>query len=201
VLVADLVRGGSPLFGEPPPIELANTAYAVRGRPRDGLYTVEHLAAWLRDMRPRLAVELTDDDLLGVTASDLADARQLRDAIRILAAATVAGHDPDPDAITTLNNHVRRTPRWRELLPTPEPTAPIRSAARPVTTALAAIAEQAVDLFASPLRHNLRACTGPGCILHFLRDTTRREWSSAGCDTRARAARHYAKTRQPPTSG
>lgn len=196
--VADLVGGGAPLLGEPPPIELANTSYAMRGRPRDGLRTVEHLTAWLRDVRPRLALELTDDDLLSVTAADLADARELRDAIRAVAAATVTC-DPDPDATATLNHHVRRTPRWRELLLTPEPTAPLRSAGRPVATALAAIAEEAVDLFAGPLRHNLRACEGPGCILHFVRDTTRREWCSTGCGNRARAARHYAKNRRPPT--
>ncbi|MFD2356647.1 CGNR zinc finger domain-containing protein [Nonomuraea ferruginea] len=30
-------------------------------------------------------------------------------------------------------------------------------------------------------------------MLYFLRDTPRREWCSAGCGNRARAARHYAK--------
>jgi predicted RNA-binding Zn ribbon-like protein len=197
--MADLVGGGAPLLGEPPPIELANTSYARRGRPRDGLQTIEHLAAWLRDMRPRLAFELTDDDLLSVTAADLADARELRDAIRAVAAATVTRDDPDPGATATLNHHVRRTPRWRELLMTPEPTAPLRSGGRPVTTALATIAEEAVDLFAGPHRHNVRACEGPGCILHFVCDTARREWCSTGCGNRARAARHYAKNRRSPT--
>ncbi|WP_245898953.1 CGNR zinc finger domain-containing protein [Nonomuraea indica] len=239
--VADFTGGGAPLLGEPPPIELANTAHAVRGRRRDGLLTTEHLAAWLRDMRPRLAVPLTDADLRGVTDDDLARARELRDAVRSLAAATAtlcAAHDGDreaggagedgvaatrttgadlaeprpgsratpptpghpvldPRAAETLNRHARRSPRWRELLLDPEPHAVVRSADRPVAAALAALAEEAIDLFAGPVRHKLRACQGPGCILHFVRESPRREWCSPGCGNRARAARHYAKVRRP----
>lgn len=215
--VADFTGGGAPLLGEPPPIELANTAHAVRGRLRDGLRTTEHLAAWLRDMRPRLAVPLTDADLRGVTDDDLARARELRDAVRALAAATAtlcAAHDGeadagedgvaaprhpalDPRAAETLNRHARRSPRWHELLLDPEPHAVVRSADRPVTAALAALAEDAIDLFAGPARHKLHACQGPGCVLHFVRESPRREWCSPGCGNRARAARHYAKVRRP----
>jgi predicted RNA-binding Zn ribbon-like protein len=75
-----------------------------------------------------------------------------------------------------------------------EASAP--SPGRPVAAAIAEMAEEAVVLFAGPLRHQLCACPGPGCVLHFVRDTTRREWCSPGCGNRARAARHYAKVRQ-----
>ncbi|MER7004138.1 ABATE domain-containing protein [Dactylosporangium sp. NPDC000555] len=183
------------MLGEPPAIELGNTTYAVRGRLKDGLRTVEHLAAWLRDMRHRLAIPLTDADILGVTDRDLEVARELRDVIRALVAATTAGRTPDPEVVATLNQHVRDTPRWRELSMTPEPHASIHSLGRPAAAALAAVAEDAVSLFAGPIRHELRACHGPGCVLYFVRDTPRREWCSAGCGNRARAARHYAKTR------
>ncbi|MFK4038479.1 CGNR zinc finger domain-containing protein [Nonomuraea wenchangensis] len=193
--VAHLASGGAPLLGEPPPIELANTSYAARGRPKDGLQSTEHLAAWLRDMRSRLAVPLTDADLGEVSDGDLHTAREVRDAVRALAVATVAGHDPDPAAVAALNGHARRTPRWHELRTTPEPHLTVCTAGRPVAAAIAALAEEAVVLFAGPLRHELRACHGPGCVLHFVRDTTRREWCSAGCGNRARAARHYAKVR------
>jgi predicted RNA-binding Zn ribbon-like protein len=60
---------------------------------------------------------------------------------------------------------------------------------------LARIAEEAVDLFAGPLRADLRVCRGPGCVLYFLRDHPRREWCSAGCGNRARVARHYHRHR------
>ncbi|MBB6349290.1 CGNR zinc finger domain-containing protein [Nonomuraea muscovyensis] len=198
--VADFIGGGAPLLGEPPPIELANTVHAVRGHRRDGLRTIEHLAAWLRDVRPRLAVPLTDAELCEVTGEDLADARELRDAIRALASAAAPESGDaalDPRAAETLNRHARRSPRWRELLLDPEPHAVVRGTGRPVAAALAAVAEEAVDLFAGPARHRLRACQGPGCVLHFVRESPRREWCSAGCGNRARAARHYAKVRRP----
>ncbi|QYC41660.1 CGNR zinc finger [Nonomuraea coxensis DSM 45129] len=162
----------------------------------DGLQNAEHLAAWLRDMRPRLAVPLTDADLREVNDSDLRVARELRDAVRTLTVATVDGRDPDPAAVATLNRRARQAPRWRELRTAPEPHMTVRTTGRPVAAAVAALAEEAVALFAGPLRHDLRACPGPGCVLYFVRDTPRREWCSAGCGNRARAARHYAKARQ-----
>ncbi|MEV1249561.1 CGNR zinc finger domain-containing protein [Nonomuraea sp. NPDC050022] len=194
--VAHLADGGAPFLGGPPSIELGNTTYAVRGRRRDGLRSVEYLAAWLRDMRPRLAVALTDADIEGVTDGDLRLARELRDAVRALAAAAVNDREPDADVVATLNRHAGQTPRWRELRTTPEPHTTVRAAGRPVAAALAALAEDAIDLFAGPLREQLSACHGPGCVLYFVRDTARREWCSPGCGNRARAARHYAKVRQ-----
>ncbi|HEX7746976.1 MAG TPA: CGNR zinc finger domain-containing protein [Micromonosporaceae bacterium] len=194
--VAQLTSGGAPMLGEPPPIELGNATFAVRGRLRDGLQTVEHLAAWLRDMRPRLAVSLTDDDLQDVTEDDLNVARELRDIIRALAEAAVNGREPAADVVDTLNRHARKTPRWRELSIDPEPHVVVRGAGRPVAAALAALAEDAVNLFGAPSGSELRACQGPGCVLYFLPGIPRREWCSAGCGNRARAARHYAKVRQ-----
>ncbi len=196
VEVGHFVSGGAPLLGEPPPIELGNATYAVRGQPKDGLQSVEHLAAWLRDIRPRLGIRLTDADIHHITDSDLCVARELRDTIRALTAATTDGRPLDPDAVATLNRHARQTPRWRELRTTPELHMTLRFAGRPVEAALATLAEDAIGLFAGPLRHELRACHGPGCVLYFVRDTPRREWCSPGCGNRARAARHYAKLRQ-----
>lgn len=236
--VADLTSGGAPLLGEPLPIELGNTAYAVRGHPMEGLATVEHLAAWLRDVRPRLAILLTDADLLGVTDADLRLALESREAIRRLAAGAAAGHGADPGAVATLNRHARQTPRWHELRierhqhgPQPveqrgdsahrlaerhendthqpagqgedgtdrpewaEPEVVVCTAGRPVAAVLSALAEDAIILFGGPSRHKVHACQGPGCRLHFIRET-RREWCSGGCGNRARAARHYAKVRQ-----
>lgn len=191
-----LTGGGAPLLGEPPPIELANTVYAARGRRKEGLQTVEHLAAWLRDMRQRLAVELDDADIHGVTDRDLRLTRELRDAIRTLCAAAVEGHDLDPDAVATLNRHASQTPRWHELRTVPEPHAVVCSKGRPVSAAFAALAEDAVDLFAGPSCCQLRICHAPGCVLYFVRDIPRREWCSPGCGNRVRAARHYAKVRK-----
>ncbi|WP_336213699.1 CGNR zinc finger domain-containing protein [Nonomuraea sp. LPB2021202275-12-8] len=193
--VADITGGGAPILGEPLPIELGNTAYAVRGRLMDGLETIDHLAAWLRDVRPRLAIRPSDADLLGVTGDDLRLARELRETIRQLAAAAAAGQDADPGAVTTLNHLARQAARWHELRVAPEPHVVVCAEGRPVAAALSALADDAVTLFGGPARHGVHACQGPGCRLHFVRETPRREWCSAGCGNRARAARHYAKVR------
>lgn len=194
--VADLTGGGAPALGEPLAIELGNATYAVRGRRRDGLQTVEHLAAWLRDMRPRLAVALTDDDLRGVTEGDLSLARELRDTIRALADAAVNGREPASDAVDTLNAHARQSPQWPELRISPKPQVVVASAGRPIATALCMLAQDAVGLFGGPLGYDVRACQGPGCVLYFVHGVPRREWCSAGCGNRARAARHYARVRR-----
>lgn len=184
------------MLGEPPAIELGNCTFAVRGRPRDGLRTVAELVAWLRDIRPRLPVALTDDDLRDATGDDLDVARELRDTIRALADAAVHGREPAPDAVATLNRHARRTPQWRELHVDPEPRVAIRAEGRPVALALAVLADDAVSLFGGPAGRELHACRGPGCVLYFVHGVPRREYCSAGCGNRARAARHYAKVRK-----
>jgi predicted RNA-binding Zn ribbon-like protein len=108
----------------------------------------------------------------------------------------VAGQSADPDAVATLNRHARQIPRWQELRIDPEPHVTVGTAGRPVAAALATLAEEAMHLFAGPLHDEVRACQGPGCVLHFVRDSLRREWCSPGCGNRARAARHYAKVRK-----
>jgi predicted RNA-binding Zn ribbon-like protein len=179
------VSGGAPLLGEPLSIELANTRYAVRGNPREGLDTADHLAGWLRDVRLPTS---------GVDAADLAAAVALRDAVRRLAAATVDDEPLPADAVDLVNRHAATPARWRELHADPEPRTVARSAGGDVATALSEIAADAVDLFGGPRRHDLRACQGPGCVLYFIR-SGRREWCSHGCGNRARAARHYARNR------
>ena len=67
----------------------------------------------------------------------------------------------------------------------------VRTAHDPALAAVAAIAEEAVALFAGPDRLLLRACRAPGCVLYFVRNHPRREWCSDGCGNRARVARHY----------
>ncbi len=66
---------------------------------------------------------------------------------------------------------------------------------------LAAIARDAISLLAGPRRAQLRACQGPGCIQFFVKDHPRREWCSAGCGNRARAARHYRRVRDGAGEG
>lgn len=194
--VDQLVGGGSPLLGERLPIELANTRYAVRGEPQDGLRTTEHLGAWLRDSRDRLQTRLPDEDLLGSTEADLHVARQLRDAVHDLLTACVAAQEPPARAVAAVNRVARSVPRWPQLRWGEQPTADSGTRGRPVVAALAEIADAAIDLFAGPHRDLIRACRAPGCVLFFLKDHPRRTWCSDGCGNRARVARFHARRKE-----
>lgn len=182
----------APVLGEPLPIELANTTYAVRGHPQDGLADVDALVWWLDQVRPRLR---GDVDLTTVDTVDLRAARELRDCIRALASAAVTSGRPSTADVDTLNRHVRVKRRWRELRWDREPTAEPRGTGPSVAAILSAIAQEAVDLFTGPAVAELRACQGPGCVLFFIKGHHRRGWCSAGCGNRARAARHYDSVR------
>jgi predicted RNA-binding Zn ribbon-like protein len=61
--------------------------------------------------------------------------------------------------------------------------------------ALAAIARDAIAILGGPLATQIRSCQAPGCVLFFVKDHPRRQWCSAGCGNRARAARHYHRHR------
>jgi predicted RNA-binding Zn ribbon-like protein len=195
--IADLDTGGAPLLGEPLPVELANTRYAVRGVPHEGLAEPEHLAAWLRDIAPRLAGPLSEAALLAVDTADLAAAHDLRECIAALLRAAMTDTAPAADVPTRLNAYTRAAPHWRELT---WPTASTRTEAAPITAVLAELASATIDLVTGPDRAELRPCHGPGCVLHFVKNNPRREWCSAGCGNRARVARHYQRTKNAPVT-
>ncbi|GAA3027145.1 CGNR zinc finger domain-containing protein [Kitasatospora albolonga] len=195
--VDDLESGGAPLLGEPLPIELANATYAVRGRFVDGLQTTDHVAAWLRDNRARFTEAVPDRDLLVVNATELDATRRLRDAVRLLTDAAAHRTRPPQEAIDTVNRQVRTAPRWRELSwGDSAPTATTHSTSDPIGAALTEVAQQTVDLFSGPDMPKVTACDAPGCVLYFVKDHPRREWCSPTCGNRARAARHYERTKR-----
>jgi len=192
----------SPLLGELLPVELMNTIWADRTGGHDALFDARGLRRWLDAVRDRLDLDgLPGSSARRVTPDQFVSARELRDALRCLAA--VATDDPRAgapaserahrDAVRTVNEACARAPMWSTLEWRDEPRRIPRSAQPAVEVALARIAEQAVDLFSGPRRADLRACLAPGCVLYFLRDDRRREWCSPACGNRARVARHYRR--------
>lgn len=182
-----------PILGEPLPLELANTRFAHRGHEHEGLREPADLSAWLRQVRDRLPAAPSDRDLDGIGPAELAAARALRDALRTLFTAATAGTAPDADAAEVVNRAVRAAPQWRELATDDGLAAVTRTAAPPVSAALAAIADEAVGLLTGPDAAALRACAAPGCMLFYRKDHPRRAWCSPRCSNRVRAARHYAR--------
>jgi predicted RNA-binding Zn ribbon-like protein len=175
----------APLLGEPLPVELMNTIWADRNGSYDALSSPAEVAGWL---------QATGRDVSEVPADIAPLLRELRDALRQLAAE--ATDDPRPrndsvDALDVVNRACALAPTWSSLTPA---GSVVRKCARAAAEqAISAIAEQAVTLFSGEQRSLLRACLAPGCVLYFVREHPRREWCSASCGNRARVARHYQR--------
>lgn len=182
-----------PLLGEPLPLELANTRFAVRGREHDGFQSAADMASWLGRVGERLPAPIDEHDLASLSPAHLATARDLRDASRRLLAAAVAGVPLEPSAAETVNRIVREAPAWPELQVDPTPAASSQTSADPVRAALTTIAAELVELLGGEQAATLRSCSALGCILYFRKDHPRRTCCSTRCSNRVRAARHYAR--------
>lgn len=199
----------APLLGEPLAVEFMNTIWADRSGVHDALTTADEVAAWLRaspqipgcadgELHRWLAVASTRD--LEDTGTRL---RELRDSVRRLAAAQTDDpreHAASPSAdvvhaVGIVNHAAAQAPHWSRLdwRDGVEPTHDVQTGATTGTAITAGIAEQAIRLFSGEQRHELRACMAPGCVLYFIKQHPRREWCSAACGNRARAARHYQR--------
>ena len=160
----------------------ANTVYAVRGRPGDAIGSDQDLRAWLGTH--------------GLAVTGDGDLRVLRDAVRALFAAAVAGLEPPPAALAAVNAASAAAPAaaWLDWRGTRRTLAERRTADAAAVTA-ARLASAAIRLLGGPHGDALRACEGPRCVQYLLEGHPRRAFCSDGCSTRARAARYYARHR------
>jgi predicted RNA-binding Zn ribbon-like protein len=137
------------------------------------------------------------------TEHELAKARGLRDAVRRLAGYVT--RDTRPAAVSAMtdvaavlelvNSTAAELPAPRLALRDGRLEPGAHRGPSPVTTGLAQVAEQAVELLGGPEATRLRACYAPGCVLYFMKTHPRREWCSVACGNRVRAARHYQRAR------
>ncbi|WAL69080.1 CGNR zinc finger domain-containing protein [Amycolatopsis cynarae] len=204
------MQTSAPLLDEPLPVELMNTIWADRDGVHDALAEQDGTKAWLHAVAPRIElIAAADLDALVAAEVDLIGERlhRLRDALRRLAAEATG--DPRPaaaspvseldSAVAEVNQAAAAVPRWSVLTWTAgeTPSRGTGTSGQVAAAAVSAIAEEAIRLFTHPDRQRLRACLAPGCVLYFVKDHPRREWCSAGCGNRARAARHYQRHRVP----
>ncbi|MBV9002839.1 MAG: ABATE domain-containing protein, partial [Solirubrobacterales bacterium] len=128
-----------------------------------------------------------------VSASELAAARTLREAINRLARP---GTEPAPGDEEDLNRWAARCPLAPQLGANREV---VWVAERPVPAMFATIARDAVDLLSSPLVGRIRECGAPDCALLFV-DTSRpgrRRWcSTAGCGNRVRTKAYRQRRKE-----
>jgi predicted RNA-binding Zn ribbon-like protein len=143
------------------------------------------VAAGLADAAPR------------VTAADLANARDLREAIFRVARAAMDGAAAPGADVRTINAWASRPdlpPRFDRIGGGVARTGPTT-----VNAALATLARDAADLFGGPAGSRVRECEAPDCSSLFL-DTSRagrRRWCSmAACGNRQKVAA-YRRRRTP----
>lgn len=198
-----------PTADEPVPVLLMNTIWADRTTVHDVLDLAGGLRAWLEAVGPRLGGARQVGG--AVRQGDVEQFRMLRDALRRLAAAAtddtrgraIEATPPVtvPQAVTALNAAGAMAPAAATLrLPGWETVAAPPPGVRAPVAALSAVARLGVELLGGPDRQLLRACNAPGCVLYFVKDHPRREWCSAACGNRARAARHYRRHRSGVTA-
>ncbi|MFC0625747.1 CGNR zinc finger domain-containing protein [Kribbella deserti] len=124
--------------------------------------------------------------------------RSMREHVRGLFAARVAGLPALPTALSAVNDALTRVPT-AALLQWDEKDGPYRATVCPVNEildhALAAVAANAADLLTSPDAESLITCDSPPCNRYLLR-RGRRHWCSTRCGDRVRAARAYARRTQ-----
>ncbi len=171
-----------------------NTIWADSGAIHDALTGPDAVRDWIATVAGRDGSELGVPD-----AGEWNDVRLLRDALRCLAALIAGGPDAGAavaEAIAVVNRLLADRPGGELALVDGGLRVIDVRRASPIRSALAELAQQAVELFTGPMAANLRSCNAPGCVLFFVKSHPRREWCSPGCGNRVRAARHYRRIRE-----
>ncbi|MFB6841146.1 CGNR zinc finger domain-containing protein [Streptomyces sp. NPDC056361] len=172
-----------PLVGEPLSLDLLNTRWNVEGVRQDLLSGIEGLAVWLASN--------------GLERRFTADATTLRHTLAARDALTGLVDRPGDPAATARVDAVLDHGRIRATLTTAGPGEEAEFADPSWGPGWAAARDYLDLLRTAPDR--IRACAHEACILHFFdtsRNGTRRWCSMAVCGNRAKASRHYARTKE-----
>jgi predicted RNA-binding Zn ribbon-like protein len=162
-----------------PAIDLTQTVRDVRGRPVDDLRSDEDLDAWLASQEDRVPP-------LAPGERDVAAWRSLRGAIAAAFDAAMAGQLLPAEAVEHINACAGPVvPQLREGRREYVPSA-----------ALAAVAASAIEILGTETRGRLRFCAAPSCGMYYLGHRADQQWCSPACGTRARVARHAARSRR-----
>lgn len=146
----------------------ATLAARLKPEPRDLLARPQDLGRWL-------VVAGLADSRPAVSESDLAAARELREALYRLARACIEEKAFDPGDRSLVN-------RWA-LEPPPAPQLEARGLSwtgKGVGASLSAVARDGVEILGGPLASRVRTCAREGCSILFV-DTSRsgrRRWCS-----------------------
>ena len=173
-------RDPRPLTGEPLSLDLLNTRWMHEGAVQDLLTDTDGLAVWLAANR------------LDFPAGDAVLRRvlQARDALRIAVDGSLEEGADRVDAVLA-HGRIRATLTSGGPGEEPEFSDPAWGPAWLAARSYLELLDTAPD--------RIRRCAHGSCILHFFdtsRNGTRRWCSMAACGNRAKASRHYARTKE-----
>ncbi|MEU9173207.1 CGNR zinc finger domain-containing protein [Streptomyces sp. NPDC048420] len=170
-----------PLTGEPLALDLLNTRWMREGSLQDLLADVDGLAVWL--------------DSAGLGGDHAPDRRMLRHVLEAREALRTAV-DGSPQEGAALVDAVLGHGRVRISL-TPQGPVELPELSDPVWGPAWLAARNYLELLTTA-PDRIRSCAHESCVLHFFdtsRNGTRRWCSMATCGNRAKASRHYARTK------
>ena len=183
-----------PLLGEPLGLDLLNTTWIDRGNRRDMLDDLDGTRQWM--------VEAGLAPAAGDPAGQPAAGEPAGESVRrslVAAREAIRAHvdDPGSESARVALNEVLSWGRTRPVLG-PEGPGTANEMDDPSRRAGWAAAVNYLELLAGDASR-IRRCAHPECVLYFY-DTSpkrsRRWCSMAGCGNRAKAARHYARSKQ-----
>jgi predicted RNA-binding Zn ribbon-like protein len=168
-------------------LNFANTRY-WRGtaKPAEELREPDDLLRWIGAGR-RLAQDQA--------STIFTEAIALREVIHRCFAATASGRTPDEADLSALNAALAAAPARQRVRPggwdviSPQPTTSVL---------LAPVLWSAADLLVGPQLQRVRQCANPECGWLFLDNSksgNRRWCSMSACGNRAKAHRHYLRTK------
>jgi predicted RNA-binding Zn ribbon-like protein len=175
-----------PLIGEPLSLDLLNTRWVEDSRPHDLLDSTAGLAIWLRSAGL--------DDCAEADQATLGALLETREALLALADAP-STKALSLEARNALNGVLDHGVLRYRLGPDGPGTLPEADEPAWLPAWLAAT-DYLKLLTDAPAR--IKRCAHPDCILHFhdaTKNGTRRWCSMAACGNRAKAARHYERTK------
>lgn len=185
-------RRGGPVFrwlGEPLAVDFANTVLVVKeGEEIDLIERAEDLCCWLEEERSRLGEYRFDP-------RHTDRMRALRDAVRELLSAAVEGAEAPGPALQLVNAASAGAPVSPQLELGPDgERRSVESALDQgsIEWLLGVLARSAIALLSADEREPLKVCRAPSCGMFFL---GARRWCCSACGNRARAARHYSRTK------
>jgi predicted RNA-binding Zn ribbon-like protein len=173
-----------------PCLDLCSTLLWRHVAPTELLRTPQDLVRWITEAGLRPVPPSAD-------ARTLEDAVALREATYRLARAQLRGRRFARPDLATLNRLAAEPDAAPELRADGDVTW---LAADPIRAALAAVARDAIALFAGPLAGRLRECAAEDCAFLFV-DTSRagaRRWCATNrCGNRQRVRNHRRRRRDP----